>query len=359
MGRTFHRCVKFGKRSMSEHPTTGKATCDWSGLAPVDMEIQLRQLRTDFYELYECVDVERALAWAREYAPADVVDDFGREEYGGRGESYRRAQTRNITARAHGISQMLDFIRNGTGATRKKVVDVLGGDGLVRRVVDSLGFSDLNVLTCDISPYMVSAAWRANVPALLQKADHLLQRDDSVDGVLVAYGSHHVDPADRATLVREAHRVLRPGGVLVVHDFLVGTPMETWFGEVVDRYSQTGHRYTHFTAEEMRGYLVSAGFDWHEITDLADPYVATGATPVDAELNLGRYLLDMYGLVEVERLATGEASRWAIEQAKQIFRYPDKPGWMSEFSVRYDEIEATWRCTIPRMAIVGVGRKAL
>jgi SAM-dependent methyltransferase len=238
------------------------------------------------------------------------------------------------------------------------VVDVLGGDGLVRRVAGSLGLSDVAVLTCDLSPYMVRAAWSADCPALLQKADHLLQRDSSVDGVLVAYGSHHIAPEDRATLARESYRVLRPGGVLVLHDFLVGSPMGEWFDQVVDQYSETGHQFEHFTREEMLGYLATAGFESFEVVDLADPYVATAATPVEAELGLGRYLLDMYGLVEIDRLHDGQAARWAIERARTIFRYPREHGEVGQLSVRYDDDAEAWRCTVPRMAIVGVGRKA-
>jgi ubiquinone/menaquinone biosynthesis C-methylase UbiE len=340
---------------MNEQWTAERPLSTGSDFSPTEMDDHLDRLRTDHPELYECVDLERALNWSQEFARNRFVDDFGSENGGGRGGSYLRAQAHNVTARAHGIRQLLGLVRAGTDAPRKTVVDVLGGDGLVSKVAGSLGLSDMAVLTCDLSPYMVRAAWAAGCPALLQKADHLLQRDGSVDGVLVAYGTHHIAVEDRAALVAEAHRVLRPGGVLVLHDFLVGSPMGEWFDQVVDRYSETGHRYDHFTREEMLGYLASAGFESYEVLDLADPYVATAATPADAELGLGRYLLDMYGLVEIDRLYDGQAERWAIERARTIFRYPGEDG---QLTVRYDESSAAWQCTVPRMAIVGVGRKA-
>lgn len=320
-----------------------------------EMDDHLDRLRREHPELHRCVDVERARTWSAEFAQMDVADDFGVEDHGGRGESYLRAQTHNVTARARGIAQLLSHLRAGAGSSRLTVVDVLGGDGLVGRVAAAVGMSDITVLTCDLSPYMVRAAWSAGCPALLQRADRLLQRNGSVDGVLVAYGSHHISPVDRAAVVREAHRVLRPGGALVLHDFLVGSPMDRWFSEVVDPYSRTGHRFEHFTREALAGYLADAGFAEHEVVDMADPYVATAATAVAAELGLGRYLLYMYGLARIDRLPGTDARRWALDRARDIFR---GPGPADRLSVRLDERTRMWRCTAPRTALVGIGRKA-
>jgi ubiquinone/menaquinone biosynthesis C-methylase UbiE len=324
-----------------------------------DMYTHLDRLRRCHPDLYDCIDVERARQWAHDFElTTRTVDDFGDEQNGGRGGSYIRAQALNLSARARGINQLLGFIRSGTDSARQTVIDVLGGDGLVQRVAGSLGMSDLAVLTCDVSPYMVRAAWSADSPALLQRADRLLQRDKSVDGVLIAYGSHHIAPKDRAEVVRECYRVLRPGGVLVLHDFLVGSQMDEWFSKVVDPYSMTGHQFEHFTHEQMCGYLSAAGFDAYEVIDMADPYVASGVTQQEAELALGRYLLDMYGLVKIDSIWGDQADRWVIEQAEEIFRYPNGSCKPHEFTVVFDASSDVWRSTIPRMAVVGIGRKA-
>jgi SAM-dependent methyltransferase len=332
------------------------------GRVTMDMERYLDRLRAEYPHLYRCIDLERAATSAREFERGNHSrDDFGQED-GGRGTSYVHAQALNVRARERGIDTMLGFLGSGTtnadaNGTGRTIVDVLGGDGLVRRVAGELGRTDVNLLTCDASPYMVRASWAAGHPALLQRADRLLQRDASVDGVLVAYGSHHIDPTDRADVALEAYRVLKPGGVFVLHDFAVGSPMEEWFTEVVDRYSLTGHQFEHFTREEISGYLAKAGFEAFEVVDVADPYVARAASPRRAALDLGRYLLNMYGLEKVSRVWGPAADRWVINQAKKIFRYVQPSGGVDGYSLDYDPSTSTWCATVPRVAIVGIARK--
>jgi hypothetical protein len=98
--------------------------------------------------------------------------------------------------------------------------------------------------------------------------------------------------------------------------------MDIWFAKVVDRYSNTGHQYEHFSEDEIVRYLAVVGFDF-KIMEIEDPYTATGVTPEDAEQKLGEYLVDMYGLSKaVESMGPQQAHQWAIEQAKSIFKYP-------------------------------------
>ncbi|MES4831740.1 class I SAM-dependent methyltransferase, partial [Streptomyces anthocyanicus] len=196
-------------------------------------------------------------AWeaARGSAPGRH-DDFGADGEGSRGVEYVQAQALNRRARETGIRKLLGFAetaRRTAAGDRPVLVDLLGGDGLVRKVCEELGIGDFNILTCDASPHMVTTAWAAGVPALLQRAEQPLLRDHSVDAVLLAYGSHHVPSSDRQTVATEARRMLRPGGTFVLHDFLVGSPVDVWFEEVTDVYSATGHKFLHFTRGRDRG----------------------------------------------------------------------------------------------------------
>ncbi|MDR3082469.1 MAG: class I SAM-dependent methyltransferase [Streptomyces sp.] len=329
-----------------------------------DVSGQLTKLRLHHPELYARADPQRLATWqAGLGSTLEQHDDFGDDAEGGRGVVYLKAQALNMQARATGIRRLLGLAaphRPVPHGERPVLVDLLGGDGLVRKVCEELGIGDFDILTCDASPHMVAAAWAAGMPALLQRAEQPLLRDRSVEAVLLAYGSHHVPPSDRQTVATEAHRMLRPGGAFVLHDFLVGSPMDVWFEEVTDVYSRTGHKFLHFTRGEIDGYLEKAGFDRHEVVEIDDPYTAVGATPEEAELEIGRYLLHMYGLVKVfDGRTDREAYRWVAERAKSIFRYAEEDGSLTETELRHDDATGSWHITVPRRAIVGVGRTAV
>ncbi|MGW0394926.1 class I SAM-dependent methyltransferase [Streptomyces sp. NPDC003042] len=329
-----------------------------------DVQAQLEELGRLHPELYALTDPQRLAAWQAElYTVPKQHDDFGADAEGSRGIEYVQAQTLNPQARATGITNLLGFARTprpAPGEDRPVLVDLLGGDGLVRKVCEDLGIGDFNILTCDASEHMVASAWAAGMPALLQRAEQPLLRDGSVDAVLLAYGSHHVDPSARQEVAGEAFRMLRPGGTFILHDFLVGSPVDVWFEQVTDPYSATGHKFPHFTRDEIEGYLEKAEFDTYEVVEIDDPYTAVSDTPEGAEIEIGRYLLNMYGLVKVfEGRTEEEAYRWVAETAKAIFRYPAGPdGKPVESELVHEEATRTWRITIPRRAVVGIGRTA-
>ncbi|MBO0820256.1 MAG: hypothetical protein J2P26_05340, partial [Nocardiopsaceae bacterium] len=68
---------------------------------------------------------------------------------------------------------------------------------------------------------------------------------------------------------------------------------------------------------------------------------------------LGEYLLRMYGLTRAyEEFGPDRAADWAAEQARRIFRYPD-----ADLETTFEPVTDGWQITVPRIALVGVGRK--
>jgi SAM-dependent methyltransferase len=314
-----------------------------------DVGAQARAIAATHPTVHACLDPDRLRKRRLEALEAGAhPDDFGLAELGGRGESYVDAQ-RSTGTRATGIGRLLDIIAENNRADSTITLDLLGGDGLVSRVVEASGRADVIVVTCDKSPFMVAEAWNGAIPALWQSAESLLFRDASVGGVLLAYGSHHIPSAQRQVVAEEAFRVLAPGGVFVVHDFLVGSPVDSWFRTVVDVYSATGHPFEHFERDESAGHLEAAGFADVRTSPIDDSFVVHGPTRQTAQLALGRYLTAMYGLVRLtEQLGPQGAHRRAFELASEVF---------GEVGLSLHEETGEWSATMPREALVVYGRK--
>jgi len=303
-------------------------------------------------DLYALLDPARTAD-----SPLGTPVDFEPSGDGGRGDSYRLAQ-RDPRIRACGIAELFRLASSdghlSSWRPEDVVLDVLGGDGtLARAIVDLLPRrARPTVFTSDLSAGMVRAAQQHDLPAVRQAAQALRLRDDAVDAVVLAYGTHHIPVAERAAAVSEACRVLRPGGRLVLHDFDECSPAAQWFGEVVDAYSRTGHRYPHFTCGEMRRLLAGAGLVDVVVQPLYDPFVLTGTSRAVVRRALGEHLRQMYGLVRVD------AERVA-ELATVCFRYTDEqsaPGQRVR-KVSYTRVAGRWRVELPRVALVARGRR--
>jgi ubiquinone/menaquinone biosynthesis C-methylase UbiE len=94
----------------------------------------------------------------------------------------------------------------------ERVLDVGGGTGRAARSITAS-----RRIVADPAHGMTAQAREHGLEAVRAGGANLPVRDDSIDAVLLVDALHHIS-AHRDTL-NEAHRVLRPGGVLVVIDF--------------------------------------------------------------------------------------------------------------------------------------------
>jgi SAM-dependent methyltransferase len=275
--------------------------------------------------------------------------EFLDEAEGGRGVGYRQAQ-RVTLARARGARALLGLFEDPRALPGPLVIlDVLGGDGLVARIAAASAFSSssMTVVTSDLAPTMVAAALAAGHPAVWQAAQRLILRDDCVDGVLCAYGTHHLDRTALIEMCEEARRVIRPGGRIVVHDFEPDSAVARWFGEVVHRYSRNGHDYEHYGASVLSEAISGRGFEDVASRPLVDPIVTPGSSPEGARLALARYLFQMYGLV-------GLGDGKSIDVLEQVLSFAESCFGPIEIGCTLDQT-LPYNASLPRVAVFAVG----
>ena len=83
--------------------------------------------------------------------------------------------------------------------------------------------------------------------------------DNSIDKILSLASLHHCTNDERQEFYKEALRLLKPGGQLIIGDVLKHSDQDTWLNEFVNKYNSIGHR-GEFWSEEDAGLLQSCGF---------------------------------------------------------------------------------------------------
>ncbi len=123
----------------------------------------------------------------------------------------------------------------------QRALDVAGGTGdLAVGLARQVGKTGQVVLS-DINPDMLAAGrdrlldagFAGNVECVLADAERLPFADDSFDCVTIGFGLRNV--TDKAAALRSMHRVLKPGGQLLVLEF--STPVAPGLKPLYDAYS--------------------------------------------------------------------------------------------------------------------------
>jgi demethylmenaquinone methyltransferase / 2-methoxy-6-polyprenyl-1,4-benzoquinol methylase len=185
-------------------------------------------------------------------ADSDRIVDFGFEKVAAADKAERvRAVFESVAGRYDVMNDLMSF-----GAHRlwkyftlsltglrpgQRALDVAGGTGdLTAGLVRQVGKSGRVVLS-DINPAMLEigrdrlldAGFVGNVECIVADAERLPFEDNAFDCVTIGFGLRNV--TDKAAALKSMHRVLKPGGQLLVLEF--STPVAPGLKPIYDAYS--------------------------------------------------------------------------------------------------------------------------
>jgi ubiquinone/menaquinone biosynthesis C-methylase UbiE len=141
-----------------------------------------------------------------------------------------------------------------------RVLDVGCGTGYLSRIMAQVAGPSGQVTGVDLSVPMIEYARRQappNCAYVVGEAQRLDLPDASADVVTSSLAVHHLPVAARAAAFAEMHRVLRPGGRLLIAEFR--PPVNPLFAHVVLKFSGSPMRHS---PRDLLGDLIpDAGFE--------------------------------------------------------------------------------------------------
>ncbi|WP_406122867.1 class I SAM-dependent methyltransferase [Streptomyces sp. NBC_00989] len=155
------------------------------------------------------------------------------------------------------LTAFAELVRTASGEA--PVADVGSGPGYVTARLNALGLPAFGI---DISPHMVALAREAHPQLRFQVGSmtSLDIPDATLGGLLALYSTIHIPDADLPGVLAEFHRVLRPGGYVL----LAFQASEGEHIHMTERYGQDISLDYYFrTPAEIATYLTAAGLPPH------------------------------------------------------------------------------------------------
>lgn len=164
------------------------------------------------------------------------------------------------------IPPITRFVRAAGGAEHVKLLDVACGTGRTLHQL-SRAHPALRMWGIDLSPAYIRMARRRladvdEVAVAVENAEQLPFADGTFDVATSVYLFHELPRSARRNVVRELHRVVRPGGLVVIEDS-AQLAESAEIGSALQAFPREFHEpfYAHYLEDDLAVILAEAGFE--------------------------------------------------------------------------------------------------